>query len=85
MAKIEAPANETAPESQGTKPAETAPTATAEKRDRKGVQVSATVSKEFHEKWDELHWTKRMSPTDMVREAVEEYAKRNGIEVPAKA
>jgi hypothetical protein len=52
---------------------------------RKGVQVSATVSQEFYEKWDELHWTKRMSPTDMVREAVQEYAKANGITVPAKA
>jgi hypothetical protein len=26
-----------------------------------------------------------MSPTDMVREAVQEYAKANGITVPAKA
>jgi 3-oxoacyl-ACP reductase-like protein len=52
---------------------------------RKGVQVSATVSQEFYEKWDELHWTKRMSPTDMVREAVQDYAKANGITVPAKA
>jgi hypothetical protein len=52
---------------------------------RKGVQVSATVSQEFYEKWDELHWEKRMSPTDMVREAVQEYAKANGITVPAKA
>jgi cytoskeletal protein RodZ len=52
---------------------------------RKGVQVSATVSQDFYEKWDELHWEKRMSPTDMVREAVQEYAKANGITVPAKA
>jgi hypothetical protein len=58
---------------------------TAASKARKGVQVSATVSQEFYEKWDELHWTKRMSPTDMVREAVQEYAKANGITVPAKA
>jgi hypothetical protein len=62
----------------------TAGTAAASKA-RKGVQVSATVSQEFYEKWDELHWEKRMSPTDMVREAVQDYAKANGITVPAKA
>jgi cell pole-organizing protein PopZ len=61
------------------------PTAGTAAKARKGVQVSATVSQEFYEKWDELHWEKRMSPTDMVREAVQEYAKANGITVPAKA
>jgi cell pole-organizing protein PopZ len=72
-------------------PAEAPATATPEvktetaSKARKGVQVSATVSQEFYEKWDELHWEKRMSPTDMVREAVQDYAKANGITVPAKA
>ena len=85
MAKIEAPAPQETPATDA-KTEDTAKAAeTAKAANRKGLQDSHTVSKEFHEKWDELHWTKRMSPTDMVREAVEEYAKRNGIDVPAKA
>jgi hypothetical protein len=84
-AKAEAAKTET-PATAGETPAATeAPTTAAASKARKGVQVSATVSQEFYEKWDELHWTKRMSPTDMVREAVQDYAKANGITVPAKA
>lgn len=82
-AKTEAAKTETAP---AAAPATATPEVKADTvKARKGVQVSATVSQEFYEKWDELHWEKRMSPTDMVREAVQEYAKANGITVPAKA
>lgn len=51
---------------------------TEPKRER-GKQVSATVSPELYEALDDYGWQNRKKRTDLVRQAVEEFAERNNI------
>ena len=46
---------------------------------QKGVQVSATISKELDQALEDHRWSVRMTKTELVRTAVEEYASRNGL------
>jgi predicted transcriptional regulator len=45
----------------------------------KGKQVSATVSPELYDALEDYGWNNRKTRTDLVRQAVEEFAERNGI------
>lgn len=45
----------------------------------KGVQVSATIPKEWDAALEDHRWTVRMTKTQVVRTAVEEYMVRNGL------
>lgn len=45
----------------------------------KGKQVSATVSPELYQALDDYGWENRKKRTDLVRQAVEEFAERNNI------
>jgi hypothetical protein len=45
----------------------------------KGVQISATVSKELHQNLEDHRWTVRLTMTELTRRAVEEYAQRHGL------
>ena len=49
------------------------------KRGGRGKQVSATVSPELYSALDDYAWTNRRNRTDVVRQAVEEFAQRNGL------
>jgi predicted DNA-binding protein len=49
----------------------------------KGKQVSATVSPELYDALEDYGWNNRKTRTDLVRQAVEEFAERNGILAPA--
>lgn len=64
--KIEAPAVETTA-------ATVAPVKSA-----KGKQVSATVPADLYDFLDDLHWTQRLSLTDLFRTAIDEYAGKHG-------
>jgi hypothetical protein len=46
---------------------------------QKGVQVSATISKELDQALEDHRWSVRMTKTELVRTAIEEYAHRNGL------
>lgn len=50
-----------------------------ETKREKGKQVSATVSPGLYEALDEYGWQNRKKRTDLVRQAVEEFADRNNI------
>jgi len=45
----------------------------------KGVQVSATVPKEWDAKLEDHRWTVRMTKTQLVRAAIEEYMVHHGL------
>lgn len=45
----------------------------------RGKQVSATVAPELFTALEDHAWENRRQRTDVVRQAVEEYARRNGI------
>jgi predicted DNA-binding protein len=45
----------------------------------KGVQVSATVPKEWDAKLEEHHWKVKKTKTQVVRTAVEQYMQREGL------
>ncbi|WNT44581.1 ribbon-helix-helix DNA binding domain protein [Arthrobacter phage Tillums] len=45
----------------------------------RGKQVSATVAPELFTALEDHAWENRRQRTDVVRQAVEEYAQRNGI------
>lgn len=45
----------------------------------KGVQVSATIPKEWDAKLEDHRWTVRMTKTQVVRTAVEQYMLREGL------
>lgn len=47
----------------------------------KGVQVSATISKELDQAIEDHRWSVRMTKTELVRTAVEEYAINHGLQV----
>jgi len=47
----------------------------------KGVQVSATISKELDQAIEDHRWSVRMTKTELVRTAVEEYAFNHGLQV----
>lgn len=64
--------NDKAPETVPAAPAAPAPVEPP-KADRKGKQLSATVSPEFYAEFNDMQWDKRKSPTDMLREAAELY------------
>jgi hypothetical protein len=51
----------------------------------KGVQVSATISKELDQAIEDHRWSVRMTKTELVRTAVEEYAQNHGLKVTAEA
>lgn len=56
-------------------PAESAPAADATS---KGVQVSATIPADLHEKLKDIRWDKRLEKmTDVFRTALEEYAAKH--------
>ena len=46
---------------------------------QKGVQVSATISKELDQALEDHRWSVRMTKTELVRTAVEEYAAKHGL------
>jgi hypothetical protein len=50
----------------------------------KGQQVSATISPELHTALEEHRWTVRMTMTELVRTAVEEYAANHEV-IPSPA
>ena len=45
----------------------------------KGVQVNATVPKEWDAKLEDHRWSVRMTKTQVVRKAVEEYMINHGL------
>ena len=45
----------------------------------KGVQVNATVPKEWDQKLEDHRWSVRMTKTQVVRTAVEEYMRNHGL------
>lgn len=45
----------------------------------KGVQVNATVPKEWDQKLEDHRWTVRMTKTQVIRAAVEEYMTNHGL------
>jgi hypothetical protein len=45
----------------------------------KGVQVNATVPKEWDQKLEDHRWSVRMTKTQVVRKAVEEYMVNHGL------
>lgn len=45
----------------------------------RGKQVSATVAPELFSALEDFAWTNRRQRTDVVRQAVEEFAERNNI------
>ena len=49
----------------------------------KGVQVSATISKQLDQALEDHRWSVRMTKTELVRTAIEEYAQRNNL-LPAE-
>jgi len=70
MATVESPKNvaaESAPAADAVKPAETAKVA-------KGVQVSTTLPADLHAALEDHRWDVRLTMTDLVRRALEEYA-----------
>lgn len=80
MTAVQSPKNETV----STPAVESAPAAVAAaakpaKVERKGKQISATVTPEFFEELDALHWELRMNLTDLVRTAVEEFAAKHKV------
>lgn len=54
-------------------------------RGGRGKQVSATVAPELYSALDDYAWENRRNRTDVVRQAVEEYAQRNNIWQPTGA
>jgi len=60
-----------------TKPVAPSASVAPVKVDRKGKQLSATVTPEFFEEVDALHWDLRISTTDLVRTAVEEFVAKH--------
>ena len=46
---------------------------------QKGVQVSATISKELDQALEDHRWSVRMTKTELVRTAVEEYAAKHNL------
>lgn len=60
-------------------PAVEAPAAPVEavKPERKGKQLGATVSPEFYAEFTDLQWDLRKPVTDLVRQAVEEFAAKH--------
>jgi hypothetical protein len=81
MTAVETPKTETVKNAAPNEADRTAAVAAAETPAapvKKGKQVSATVSADLYTFLDELHWSKRMSLTDMNRVAIEEYAVKNG-------
>lgn len=53
------------------------------KVDRKGKQLSATVTPEFYAAFNDLQWDLRKSPTDLLRQAAEEFLAKHKPEAPA--
>ena len=51
----------------------------------RGKQVSATISPELFTALDDYKWTQKMTLTELIRTAVEEYAGRHGVLPPAPA
>jgi len=45
----------------------------------KGVQVSATIPRDWDAKLEDHRWTVRMTKTQLVRTAVEQYMRREGL------
>lgn len=45
----------------------------------KGVQVNATVPKDWDEKLEDHRWTVRKTKTQVIRTAVEEYMQNHGL------
>jgi hypothetical protein len=52
---------------------------TTETKRGRGKQVSATVAPELFAALEDYAWENRRQRTDVVRQAVEEFAERNGI------
>jgi len=52
---------------------------TTETKRGRGKQVSATVSPELFTALEDYAWENRRQRTDVVRQAVEEFAERNGL------
>lgn len=55
-------------------------TATVE---RKGQQVSTTIDKNLYDALEDHRWDVRLKMTDLVRTALEEYAKNHNVKVKA--
>jgi hypothetical protein len=51
----------------------------------KGVQVSATISPELNQALEDHRWSVRLTKTELVRVAVEEYAHKHHLTLPAEA
>ena len=49
----------------------------------KGVQVNATIPKDWDKAIEDHRWTVRMTKTQVIRTAVEEYMQHHGI-MPAQ-
>ena len=60
-------------------PANTPAVAPVEKT--KGKQLATTVPQAFYEAIDAIHWEKRVKVSDIVREALEDYVLKNGVDV----
>lgn len=45
----------------------------------KGVQVNATIPRDWDAKLEDHRWTVRMTKTQVVRTAVQEYMQRHGL------
>ena len=50
----------------------------------KGKQLATTVPVAFYEAIDAHHWEKRTKVSDIVREALEDYVAKHGIDVSGK-
>lgn len=50
----------------------------------KSKQLATTVPAEFYAAIDAHHWDKRVKVSDIVREALEDYAAKHGIDVSDK-
>ena len=74
MATVESPKTESAP----TK-VEAPAAVAAESKTAKGVQVSTTLPADLHAALEDHRWDVRLTMTDLVRRALEEYAANHKV------
>lgn len=51
----------------------------------KGKQVSTNVEPEYYKALDDFHWSARKKISEIVREALDDYAEKHSIPIPHRA
>lgn len=59
-------------------------TESTESATTRGRQLACTVPAEYYKAFDDAHWDLRKSLPQLVREALDEYAAKNGIQIPGE-